>query len=276
MDHKLKTLLLEIVDDFDKVCRMHGLRYFLIGGSMLGAVRHKGIIPWDDDIDIGMPRYYYEKFKAIAQSGLNKKFIFVFNGIDKEYHYFFGKIYHQETTLVEFEDPFYLAGVFVDIFPLDGMPSSRLIQKIHFSRYRMWNRLSKIAAVSDKNRNFGVKSITRRVLRRIFPLSFCLKRCEVVAKGYTFEESQYVANLGGAWGEREVTLKTNFSEGVDMEFEGRLLQIPVGYSNILTEVYGDYMKLPPEEKRVSLHSHYYLNLDKRLTKKEINEERLTH
>lgn len=271
MDPKLKTLLLEIIDDLDRVCREHGLQYFLIGGSMLGAVRHKGMIPWDDDIDVGMPREDYERFKTIAPDSLKDKFRFVYNQIDKEYHYFFGKVYHQETTLVEFEDPFYLGGVYVDIFPLDGMPSSGWLRNIHFRRYKFWNRLSKIASVSVAKETSGFKAIVKRILKRIFSLSFCLRRCDAVAAEYSFEKSSYAANLGGAWGQREITRKENFADGVDAEFDGRLLRIPIGYVNILTEVYGDYMKLPPVEKRVSLHSHYYMNLERRVTKEDVDE-----
>lgn len=269
MDARFKIRLLEIIDEVDRLCRENDLRYFLIGGSMLGAVRHKGMIPWDDDIDIGMPREDYELFKAIATEKMSSRYRFVDNGIDSEYHYFFGKVYHQETTLVEYEDPFYLGGVFVDIFPLDGMPESDKRRELHFRNFSMWLQLSRLVSTKNVHSKTAFKRFAEKLIKKIFSLSFCLNVCNRIARRYKFSSSEYVANLGGAWGRKEITHKKNFAFAEDTDFEGKTLSIPAGYDNILKEVYGDYMKLPPEEKRVSHHSHFYLNLDDRISADEI-------
>lgn len=271
MDAKLKSILLELVDDIDKVCRANNLQYFLIGGSMLGAVRHKGMIPWDDDIDIGMPREDYEKFKGIASEKLAPHHRFIYNQIDAEYHYFFGKVYHQNTTLIEYKDPAYPGGVFVDIFPLDGLPKNKLLLDMQYWHFDKWRNLASLAALHELPEAASFKVRLKRILKRHLSLSFCLKTCERIANIYSFSKSKNVVNYGGAWRKKEITGKENFAYGIDCEFEGRTLRIPVGYRNILTEVYGDYMKLPPVEKRISHHSHFYINLDRKMSDKEINE-----
>lgn len=271
MDPKYKSLLLEILDDVDRVCRENNIRYFLLGGSMLGAIRHNGIIPWDDDIDIGMPREDYERFKTIAAEKLSPNHRFLYNGIDRKYHYFFGKVYHQETTLVEFKDPFYVGGVFVDIFPLDGLPSRRMLSDIHYKHFDIWRNLSALAAISTIHESSKVKHLLKSVLKKMLSLDFCLKMCDRIARRYPFAKSAYVVNFGGAWRKKEITVHDNFAYGIEWTFEGRKMKIPVGYRNILTEMYGDFMTPPPVEKQVSHHSHYYINLERRLTKHEIDE-----
>ena len=270
MDKVLKSLLLEIIDDLDKVCRENNIRYYLIGGSMLGAVRHKGFIPWDDDIDVAMPREDYERFKKLAPECLLSQHKFVYGEIDNEYHYFFGKIYHQNTTLIEYADPFYVGGIFVDIFPIDGLPSNKILRNLHYWHFDQWRNLVSLAAVKNIPKD-SAKNILKSTLKNFLSLPFCLKMCDKLASVFPFGTSDLAVNYGGAWRKKEITRHENFAEGVDCEFEGRTLRIPVGYENILREVYGDYMKLPPKEKQVSHHSHYYVNLERRLKEDEIEE-----
>ena len=270
MDIKLKQLLLEMLDDIVHVCHINNIRFYLIGGSMLGAIRHKGIIPWDDDIDVAMPREDYEKFKIIAPHALSSRFKFVTNQLDKNYHYFFGKIYHESTTLIEFEDPFYVAGVFIDIFPIDGMPTLKLFRNIHSFIFQKAQSVSYIVARSKPEKVVSIKNLIKFLINKCFTLTTVMSICEKLARMYSFNSSKYVANLAGAWGKKEITLKANFADSVYREFEGRLLPLPNGYENILVELYGDYMKLPPEDKQKSHHNQYYINLDCRLSVEEIS------
>lgn len=273
MRDKFKQRLIEIAVEIDRVCRENNLRYFLMGGSLLGAIRHDGIIPWDDDIDIAMPREDYEKLRKISQTAFQSRFRFATHDLDKDYPYFYAKVFHQETTFVELEDPFYLGGVFVDVFPIDGLPSNRFLMNLHYKRFYFWRKICKYTTlkkmVCDGSRfKQTMQNVAHRLINALITNTFAISQCDRVAKKYLFDDCEYVANLCGAYGKKEITLKTNMDTYKEHVFEGYNLLIPEGYENILTKTYGDYMQLPPEEKRVSRHNHFYLNLDKRITRKE--------
>lgn len=266
MNDIYKNKLIECLIEIDRVCNENGLRYYLTGGTLLGAIRHKGFIPWDDDIDIAMPRSDYEKLRNIASVVFEKKFRLVTIDEDKNYYCRFAKLYHQETTLVEFEHPFYLGGLYVDVFPLDGLPKDEIKRKKHFIKYtkalnilyRLYSHPIKISEVNS------LRGLLRYGKRKIYGLLYSIpeiiKVCEKTAKTYPFEESEYVANLSGAWGEREITKREYFDEHDYAEFEGRKYRIPKGYHMLLTGLYGDYLQLPPIEKQVSHHSRYFMDL----------------
>jgi len=217
-----------------------------------------------------MPREDYERFKAIAPECLASHHKFVYNEIDNDYHYFFGKVYHQNTTLIEYADPFYVGGIFVDIFPLDGLPANKLLRNLHYWHFDQWRNLAGLAALKNVPKD-SVKNVLKNALKKVLSLSMCLRMCDRLASVFPFESSSLVVNYGGAWRKKEITRHVNFAEWVDCEFEGRLLRIPSGHETILKEVYGDYMKLPPKEKRISHHAHYYMNLDCRISKEQIHE-----
>lgn len=137
-NYDIRPLQLRILKNLlavDKVCKEHNLRYYIMAGTMLGAVRHKGFIPWDDDLDIGMPRADYDLLMANAKEWLPEPYEAVCAENDKEYPLPFAKVQDANTTLIERMHLKYLGGVYIDIFPLDGVPESRMAQRMHFAKY---------------------------------------------------------------------------------------------------------------------------------------------
>jgi len=144
-NYDIRPLQLRILKNLlavDKVCKEHNLRYYIMAGTMLGAVRHKGFIPWDDDLDIGMPRADYDLLMANAKEWLPKPYEAVCAENDKEYPLPFAKVQDADTTLIERMHLKYLGGVYIDIFPLDGVPESRMAQRMHFAKYEFYKRVS--------------------------------------------------------------------------------------------------------------------------------------
>ena len=118
-----KQILIDILDEVVRVCKKNNLKYYLGYGTVLGAVRHQGFIPWDDDVDVVMPRRDYEYLIQNRDRLFKGKYRLAFYGITPQYHYDFVKIERTDTTLIERIDPLYVGGLYVDIFPLDNVPS---------------------------------------------------------------------------------------------------------------------------------------------------------
>ena len=266
----LKNILLSMLDEFILICKKYDLKYTLLGGSVLGAIRHGGIIPWDDDIDVGMPRSDYEKLLSIADNVLGTKYKLVSAYNDKDYVYPFAKLFDNETTLVEFKDFFYLGGIYIDIFPLDGIPKNTnlRIKKIWKIRYAATNLiLAKFS--SEYKKHYFFRYLAYKVIFRGF--NNALKICNKIARKYPYSKQYDIANYFGAWREKEISDYSWFNPLIEVTFEGRKVWIPNNYDAYLTKLYGDYMTPPPIEKRKSHHSHYFIDLTRKYTLEEIRE-----
>ncbi len=276
-DEKLfKSKLIEMLVEIDRICDKHGLRYFLVGGSAIGAVRHNGIIPWDDDIDVALPRSDFEKFKSIVQKEIGTRYKFVDNEIDSNYYYRFAKIYDEQTTIVEREYPFYLGGVWVDIFALDGLPNDSKEREMHLkhyekSYYKLYDLYEKKEFKWSLNPLYLYHYLRKVYNNKKYTFRTLISKCEEIAKTYQFEDSEYIINFGGGYGRKEITRRDFFDSYVKYPFEGHLLRIPVGYDGYLKGIYGNYMKYPPIDKRGTNHTHFYINLERKCTKSEIDE-----
>ena len=269
-DKEIKNILLNMLDKFILICKEHNLKYTLLGGSVLGAIRHGGIIPWDDDIDIGMPRADYEKLLSIAEKvfGTKYKLVSIYN--DENYVYPFAKLIDNETTLIEFKDFFYLGGIYIDIFPLDGIPKNKdkRVKRIWKIRYAATNLiLSKYS--SNYNKQYFFRCLVYKIVFRNF--NYTLKVCDKLSRKYPYNSQYNIANYFGAWKEKEISDYSWFNPLKEYSFEGRKVWGPNNYDAYLTKLYGDYMTPPPIEKRKSHHSHYFIDLTRRYTLEEIRE-----
>lgn len=246
----LKAVELQLLEAFSDVCRQLGLRYYVLGGTMLGAVRHQGFIPWDDDIDVGMLREDYEILLKKGQALLTKGLFLQTFETDPEYPANFAKLRNSGTTFVEasLKKRNIDHGVYIDIFPLDYYPDRK--QRWFSIRKKLLSlRISTTFTVS------GMKPATKLVrlmTRLLYPtVRGALRRRERLFQSVT--HGSQIANHCGAWGKKEIVPAHWYGEGVSMPFEGLTVTLPKEYHLWLTQVYGDYMQLPPEDKRVPHH-----------------------
>lgn len=245
---ELKKIQIQIVKEVDKICKQNGLRYFLAFGSLLGAVRHKGFIPWDDDIDIWMPINDYKKLKKIVEN-MNGKYIIVDPLNEKNYCLGYPKIIDSSTYVEEDGAPIFESnGVFCDIFPLVGAGNSqkqgmRVLKSIKKNNWRI-RGLNKLSFKEN-----GIKGMIIKFLGKKFFYRRILKK----SIKYDYETSKYLNGLYNADVGMFLYDKADFDESKYIEFEGEKFKVPKGYDNILKTNYGDYMQFPPEEQRINIH-----------------------
>ena len=258
--NKLKEVELEILRHFIHACDALGLRYYVIGGTLLGAIRHKGFIPWDDDIDLGMPREDYDIFVKKGQAFFPEHIFVQSHHSEKEYLNNFLKIRNSNTTFIETntKDRNINHGVFIDIFPLDTYTDDPKQVKAFSWRNRLYmERLREELyreTIPFKSRCFEF------VLKRVYPSTYdVLEKREALFR--SIPDGTYWANHCGAWGIKEVIPMEWYAEGTPVEFEGIQVMAPKEYDKWLTQVYGDYMQLPPVEKRVTHHDTEVIDLE---------------
>ena len=264
---KLKGKLLDMFQWFHSFCQENGLQYYAIGGTMLGAARHQGFIPWDDDIDVGMPREDYEKLAELMRQPCSDKYVLETPDSSKEdYFYPISKLYDTSTTLIEHTKHRIKRGVFIDIFPLDGIGDSREESERNYSKVKhQYNLLLARVSGIRKGRSF-YKNLVVVALRLIpnFVLNDkkILKKLVNGCKEYSFSDCQWCGNLVGAWGLREVMPKEIIGQPTLYRFEHLEIYGVSDADKYLTHVYGDWRKLPPIEKQITHHDFVLLDLDK--------------
>lgn len=262
---QLQLLEVEMLKTVIDICDKLHLKYYVLGGTMLGAVRHKGFIPWDDDIDIGMIREDYEEFLKKAPALLPKNLVVQNYRTEAELFSNTTKIRNINTTFVEKGNQSHniCHGVFIDIFPLDNYTQS--------TAAKMWYRLKRkvLSArigrefISDKKKSFA-KELLKVPLCWIWPdAKGAVHQREKLYKSFAY--CGLIANFCGMWGDKEIVPAEWYGEGCNLEFEGIVVRAPKEYDKWLTQVYGNYMQLPPEEKRVSHHEIVAIDLNRPYT-----------
>ncbi len=273
---RYKDILLKILAAFIKICEENNLQYFCAGGTLIGAVRHHGFIPWDDDLDFFMPRKDYDRLEEIMLDRSEYKVISIFNSNGLAT---FKKIYDCNTTLWEYKQIPFIYGVYLDIFPLDETVDNKQGFLKKYKTLRNLCRLYQISQmktsltdligfIKDKKRNFLVKGVLSILV------SSCLKsyyRKKIITYEKELANSKkgdHLASYYGDYWDKEYLKRSWFDDYIEMPFEHLKVRACKGYDGYLSRLYGDYMKLPPIEKQVTHHYHYYLNMDKGM---DINE-----
>ena len=251
---------LEILIEVDNLCRKHDIQYFLTSGTLLGAVRHKGFIPWDDDIDIGMHRKDYDRFLEIANKELDEKYFCQSIYSETNYHLPYAKIRKNKTRYVEAGIK-YLdinKGVYIDVFPIDKVPDNIIARFIHRREFYILYRivLAKSGIGSPDDRRI-LKRIAYGMLK-IFSIPFkkrnILLYMDQRMKKYAGNKTRYVTSMGSAYGyTREIMPVCIYESIAEIEFEGQLLYAPSQPHEYLTRLYGDYMTPPPVGQRENRH-----------------------
>ncbi len=260
----LQSKLLEMLTWFHGYCVEHNLRYYLVGGSALGAARHQGFIPWDDDVDVGMPREDYEKLRSLQTE--HGKYVFEFPGEKKDFVYAYGKLYDRTTTLIEHTRYKTKRGIFIDIFPLDGLGNSYEESLARFKKIdRKVNLLSARTCALRRGRS-PYKNLAIIAMRLVPPFLLgrkkLVKEIETLSKARAFNECAYVANCVGNWHEKEIVKRAYFGKPTEAIFEGVTLFVPEDIDGFLTGIYGDWRTPPPPEKQISHHDYLALDLEK--------------
>ena len=256
---KLQKIELEMLYEFDRICKRHNLVYILAGGSCLGAVRHDGFIPWDDDIDIHMPRSDYEKFLTIQEEELNKdKYYFESLETTENYPFVFAKIRRRNSIYAESISDIdkEKQGIWIDIFPCDNVSDNDFKMKLDFMKIFFFKIMQ-----ANKNGNQSVSdSFLRSIILKIIylisflvPRKFCQKHLIKIMRKYENIETKRVICYGGKWLFKEMFPAKYFNERILHKFEDGKFYITKDYDTFLTNLYGDYMKLPPKEKRCPEH-----------------------
>lgn len=273
---KYKSKLVDVFRAFILLCKENNLRYYCLGGTLIGAVRHQGMIPWDDDIDVAMPREDYYKFLSL-QFGSDFPYEIISMENNSNYYLPQSKFCDKNSTILEHADIPCIFGLFIDVFPLDGASDSLAERENDLLSFK---RLTNKLHIQPKSSLSNFKSCLKRLIkgqlrtaRNEFSLAFWKEKSrqklvieinKLMLK-YPYKESLVVGNYGGMWGIKEFWKKEWFDNNMVGEFEGIKVLLPIGTAQILNQVYGDYMQLPPIEKQVSHHHLAYLNLEERIS-----------
>ena len=250
--------LLKMAKDFHRICEDNNLEYYMLGGTMLGAVRHKGFIPWDDDMDFGMPREDYDQFIRISHQILPDYYELMFykNAENSPMHYI--KFIDSRTTLIEASYKNYVEGLYIDIFPLDGAGKGSIADRIRMKRIDYLQGL--VIYHCTTREKTGIRKLVKKYAQ-MRSLSRLHDSIEKLMTAKTLSESSLIANYLGAWAKKEIMPKEVMGTPKLYQFEDTEFFGSANADAYLTSLYGNYMKLPPEEKRVFKHNYYYLNYD---------------
>lgn len=247
---RMQMIELELLLEIDRICRKYEIKYNICGGTLIGAVRHKGFIPWDDDIDIRMLRSEYRRFKKACRKELDpKKFFLQDFSTDKKYRWGYAKMLRADTVYIRSgqEHLGIRNGVFLDIFITDGIPNSRYMKKIHNAvcfavRKILW---SPVGARISPTRGLRLWYCLLAWIPRWIPIAII----HFMAFKWNADKCSHFRAL--TFPQKRGLKKEWFTELTELEFEGHMVYVPADYKGWLTQEYGNYMKMPPEEKRIS-------------------------
>lgn len=253
---KMQLIQLELLEEVDRICMKHHISYSVEGGTLLGTVRHGGFIPWDDDVDIAMTRSEYRKFCRVCSKELNtEKYFFQNHDTDPQYRWGYAKVLKNGTSFVRYgqEHLKMRRGVYVEIFPMDGIPATYIEKKIYnflrvCCRKIMWSEVGKVSCKTAGMRLWFS-------LVNLIPVDKAFAILNFLSRKYDERKSEYVTCLSfpDCWVKGEKGFKrTYYLETKRMLFEGKEINVPQKEKDLLVTLYGpDYMTPPPEKDRVT-------------------------
>ena len=252
---EIQKVILNIFKNVKQILYNFNIPYYAIGGTCLGAIRHHGFIPWDDDLDIAVPIEYWDRLIEVMKSEL-PEYLYLYTPDNvKPYHYVWLKVCDKRTTFIEkseFDLKEAYKGVFIDIMPIGGIPAEtkdreKFIQKLrHLDSYN--NHLRFSDSYSTLKSFLG--RLPFRILSRILPYNYYSKKYMEILKEHPFVNSSFVGyTWHPEWLPRLVFPKSYFNDGIDVQFEDTLIKVPQDYHRYLSQQFGNYMQLPPENRR---------------------------
>lgn len=244
-----KKIEFELLKQFAHQCDQNGLRYYLAAGTLLGAVRHKGFIPWDDDIDVVMPREDYERYFELFPLINDNPSLSLTSYRDKSSIYPFFKLVDNRTIVYEeYVDKAYSTGIWIDIFPLDGIPDNT-----PFDAHEKAHRLYDVITADPHAATTPVRKIAKMILKPLFghrDIYAVAKELDEFAASNPIEEEKPLGQVIWGYGPRE-TMPYKLLEVCDLPFEGGMFHAPRIYDEYLTAIFGDYMTPPPANERIA-------------------------
>ncbi|NLL56399.1 MAG: LicD family protein [Clostridiales bacterium] len=261
---QLQDCLYQMLVEFDSICKEHNLRYYLAYGSLLGAVRHGDFIPWDDDLDVVMPREDYDRLLKTYKEILPSHYDLHNYNNTPNYFLSFAKIVNTDTTLVEIankKNDYRVGGVYIDIFPLDGMGNCIRSARLRTKKATIYRIMidSTTDMFEDKKRALWKQLIIN--ITRLFNTQKWQNRLARHLRKKSFNKSKYVSMSATSTKDKKIVKKEIFGEPKKIKFREHYFYAPQMIDEYLKTEYGDYMQLPPIEKRCSHHNFVYIDLN---------------
>ena len=262
----LQRKLLEMMTWLDKYLREQSLTYYVFNGTLLGAARHKGFIPWDDDLDIAMPRSDYAKLCESLKEPMEHYVVESTTSDAEDFVYTFAKLYDTSTSMTELLRKRICRGVYIDIFPLDGIGNN---YKESVKNYKAIDRrnaflMTRVCAYRKDRKWYKNLAL---IVSRCIP-SFLVNEKQMaididkISQKYSYDDCKYVSYTTSVYRERDIHKRELFGKPIELQFENIKVLAPKHYDEILTDTYGDWRQLPPIEKRKTAHDFIDLDLNK--------------
>lgn len=263
MENDIRPLQLRLFDiflEFERVCKEHNLRFYLIAGTLLGAIRHKGFIPWDDDMDVAMPRKDYDLLIKHSDEWFSSPYELDCREKSELYPWRFAKVQDATTTLYANRGPRYIGGVYIDVFPYDGLPDGPLRQRLHIWRHRMLDKLFYFSFRDPFKHGKKFDSYLLFFIQKFLSPNRLYRMLDAASRKYDFETSNYITDHDCKY--RGIIKKEALGNAPSkVMFEGHETDGIADWDYFLTLMYGDYMNPPAQNDRKSHHYLVYRNLD---------------
>ena len=255
---RLQLLEVNLLQKFQQICKENNITYYFVGGGLIGVLRHGGFIPWDDDMDIVMPRDDYDRFLGICGKGIDDGY-----GIESDWNYLLTRFVDKESV-VEYPSAFesLRKHVWIDLFPIEGAPNNSFHRWFHV-RFLFFLKflliLTNTSQLAGKKKRPFYENLILSVFNTI-PIFKAINSEKISAfmqkhmKKYQFRDSDYCFNVMGRYRLKEIHPREQWGTPLSKSFEGINVYVPELYHEMQTSIYGDYMKLPPENERVAHES----------------------
>ena len=267
MRKKIWLYELEMFDIFAGICERHGFTYYLGGGSLLGAARHEGFIPWDDDFDVGMPRADYEEFLKVAKDEIPAPFLLQTHETEPGYLSCHAKLRHPDTTGIRYREwpdrHEYCQGIFFDIFPYDNIPDGKLRRKVHRFREQFLRKLLNNGPLYSRQRTSLFRKLAHwfsMFVNLFFPVEKVYQAHEKICQKYNSVETEYWGPVSALYyNEKTYYKRADFPNEKELFFETIPAKVPGNYDSVLSSQYGDWHQFVKSD---SIHGEVFFDVDK--------------